>query len=99
MAIITKTIKIEDEIYKTIIKIVKKENKTEEAIIKESLEKIIEEKEIIAERLKFPNATPLEVVADEFGETPIEFIKKLEEAESEISVPLDVDKFEKKYGV
>ncbi|KZX16194.1 hypothetical protein MBCUT_10600 [Methanobrevibacter cuticularis] len=87
--------KVNPNLLKTISKIAKRENTTEEAIINESLERTIEEKEIEEEKLKYRVGIPIEVVAEEFGETPEEFIKKLQEAEAEESIPLDVDKLEK----
>ena len=91
--------KINPNLLKAISRIAKRENTTEEAIINESLQKTIEEKEIAEEKLKYPDGMPVEVVAEEFGETPEEFIKSLEEAEAEESIPLDVNELEKELGL
>lgn len=92
---VIKTIKIKDSIFQDLKKLAKKENKTEETIINESLEKIIEEKEILENKKKYPNGIPIEVVASEFGETPEEFIKSLEEAKAEESIKVDIGELRK----
>ena len=103
MALIETNIKIEDRLLKSISSIAKKENTTEEAIINESLERTIEEKEIEEEKLKYPDGIPIEVIAEEFGETPKEFMKKLEEAKKNIAngegIEVDVDKLEEHFGL
>ncbi|KZX16446.1 hypothetical protein MBCUT_08320 [Methanobrevibacter cuticularis] len=94
-----KTIKIKDSVFKDLKKLAEKENKSEETIINESLEKTIEENEIIENRKKYPNGIPIELVANEFGETPEEFTKSLEEAKTEKGIKIDINELRKELSL
>ena len=95
--------KLDPNLLKTIKEIAKRENTFAEAIINESLERTIEEKEIAEEKLKYPDGIPIGVVAEEFGETPEEFMKKLDRIDAEMKagkgIKVDVDKLEEYFGL
>ncbi|KZX10611.1 hypothetical protein [Methanobrevibacter filiformis] len=92
---VIKTIKIKDSIFQDLKKLAEKENKSEETIINESLEKTISENEIFENRKKYPDGIPIEIFASEFGETPEEFKRRLEKVKTEESIKVDINELKK----
>ena len=95
------TEKIKPKLLEAITKIAKNENTTESEVINDLLEKGIEEREILEEKLKYPEGIPLKLVAEELGLTPEILRKRLDDANERIEkgkgIVVDVDKLEERY--
>ena len=91
------TISIKDNLFKTISKIAKRENITEEEFLNEIIEKRIEEVEMKI----YEDGMDVKIAAEELGRTPEELIKELDEAKKSIDngegIEVDVDKLEERY--
>ena len=91
------TVSIEDNLFEIISKIAKRENITEEELLKEMIEKRIEEEEMII----YKDGMDVKIAAEELGMSPEELIKELDEAKKSIDkgegIELDVDKLEERY--
>lgn len=94
-------VSIEDNLFKILSKIAKEENTTETKVINDLLKKAIEDKEIMEERLKYPDGIPLKVVAEELGQSFEDLRKELDDANERIEkgegILVDVDKLEERY--